>query len=104
MKVWTKNAPNSVATLLSGANLCASRFHPSHETVVAYGGAGEWADTLHHVPLPRGLLHSPFTLPTDHLIHVADFRNPAETLRQLRGHKKTVSYLEFLDDSSIVSA
>ena len=46
MKVWSKNAPNSVATLLSGANLCASRFHPTQETVVAYGGAGEWRGGL----------------------------------------------------------
>lgn len=52
----------------------------------------------------EGAILSTCALPIDHLIHVADFRNPAETCRQLRGHKKTVSYLEFLDDSSIVSA
>ena len=65
--------------------------------------SGQTATTLS--PLPREVtLLPPFTLPTDHLVHVADFRNPAETCRQLRGHKKTVSYLEFLDDTSIVSA
>ena len=67
MKVWAKNAPNSVTTLLSGANLCASRFHPTHETVVAYGGAGEWAKgpLLRHPPqgLHPSHLHSPHRPP-----------------------------------------
>ena len=61
-------------------------------------------DTLHHVAPPLGttyllLFHSP----TDHLIHAVDFCNPREPCRQLRG-QKTVAYLEFLDDSSILSA
>lgn len=38
------------------------------------------------------------------MVHVTDFRNPSETYLQLRGHRSTVTYLEFLDDSSIVSA
>ena len=47
------------------------------------------------------LFHDPFP---DHLIHMADSRNPSRTIHELTGHRKTVSYLEFISDSNIVSA
>ena len=41
VKVWTKNTPTSVATMKSAGSVCATRFHPTHENVIAYGGSGE---------------------------------------------------------------
>jgi WD40 repeat protein len=35
---------------------------------------------------------------------MADYRYPSQTTHELTGHKKTVSYLEFLSDTDIVSA
>lgn len=79
VKIWSKNSPNSIATLTSAANVCCCRFHPTYQNIIAYGGA-------------------------DHLIHMADYRYPSQTTHELTGHKKTVSYLEFLSDTDIVSA
>ena len=40
----------------------------------------------------------------DHLVHVMDFRNSKESYSMLKGHKKTVSYLEFISNEELVSA
>ena len=41
---------------------------------------------------------------TDHSIHYMDMRKPQAPLRQLKGHRKAVSYVQFISTDEIVSA
>ena len=40
----------------------------------------------------------------DHSVHYRDLRNPTLPLHELKGHRKAVSYVQFMNQSEIVSA
>lgn len=40
----------------------------------------------------------------DHSIHYMDMRMPQAPLHQLKGHRKAVSYVQFMSNSEVVSA
>lgn len=40
----------------------------------------------------------------DHCVHYVDLRSPKEPLRIFKGHRKAVSYVQFVNDKELVSA
>ena len=50
------------------------------------------------------LFYSFLLLFIDHIIKIADIRKLSEPLMLLQGHKKAVSYVQFLNDKELVSA
>lgn len=79
VKLWSTNVHHSVASLEAKANVCCVKFNPSSSYHLAYGSA-------------------------DHCVHYYDLRNAKSPLALFRGHRKAVSYVKFLDSSTIVSA
>lgn len=79
MKIWDTGLSSSVATIDSKANVCCVKFNPSESNKIVFGSA-------------------------DHQIHYYDIRNLQRELFMFKGHGKAVSYVQFLDDKSIVSA
>ncbi|CAG4981765.1 unnamed protein product [Colias eurytheme] len=79
VKLWSLNAERSVATLEAKFNVCCVRFNPSSSCHLAFGSA-------------------------DHCVHYYDLRAPRSPLAVLRDHRKAVSYVQFLDDKTLVSA
>ncbi|XP_038221100.1 E3 ubiquitin-protein ligase COP1-like [Zerene cesonia] len=79
VKLWSLNAERSVATLEAKFNVCCVRFNPSSSCHLAFGSA-------------------------DHCVHYYDLRAPRSPLAVLRDHRKAVSYVQFLDERTLVSA
>ena len=40
----------------------------------------------------------------DHAIHYIDLRNPQQQLFELKGHRKAVSYVQFINTKEVISA
>ncbi|KAL0808742.1 hypothetical protein ABMA28_013170 [Loxostege sticticalis] len=79
VKLWALNAERSVATLEAKFNVCCVRFNPRSSCHLAFGSA-------------------------DHCVHYYDLRAPRHPLQVFRDHRKAVSYVQFLDARSLVSA
>ncbi|XP_047518888.1 E3 ubiquitin-protein ligase COP1-like [Pieris napi] len=79
VKLWSLNAERSVATLEAKFNVCCVRFNPNSSCHLAVGSA-------------------------DHCVHYYDLRAPRSPLAVLRDHRKAVSYVQFLDSKTLVSA
>ncbi|XP_070504052.1 E3 ubiquitin-protein ligase COP1-like [Chironomus tepperi] len=80
VKLWSIDCENSVATLeVKTANVCCVKFNPKSSCHLAFGSA-------------------------DHCVHYYDLRNLKEPLLILKGHKKAVSYVKFLNTNEIISA
>lgn len=78
VKLWSTGQPNSIFSLSAKANICSVKFNPYNRYLLAYGSA-------------------------DHGVHYVDLRNPKKPLLEL-GHKKAVSYVNFLGPNELVSA
>ncbi|KAF5766614.1 putative transcription factor WD40-like family [Helianthus annuus] len=69
----------SVGTIKTKANVCCVQFPSDTGNTLAFGSA-------------------------DHRVYYYDLRNPGVPLYTLIGHNKTVSYVKFLDSSTLVSS
>ncbi|KAI7749488.1 hypothetical protein M8C21_025308, partial [Ambrosia artemisiifolia] len=69
----------SVGTIKTKANVCCVQFPSDSGNTLAFGSA-------------------------DHRVYYYDLRNPSVPLFTLMGHNKTVSYVKFLDSSTLVSS
>ncbi|XP_071725892.1 protein SPA1-RELATED 4 isoform X1 [Rutidosis leptorrhynchoides] len=69
----------SVGTIKTKANVCCVQFPSDSSNCLAFGSA-------------------------DHRIYYYDLRNPSVPLFTLVGHNKTVSYVKFVDSSTLVSS
>lgn len=69
----------SVGTIKTKANVCCVQFPSDSGNTLAFGSA-------------------------DHRIYYYDLRNPSMPLFTLVGHNKTVSYVKFVDSSTLVSS
>eukprot|EP01103_Thecamoeba_quadrilineata_P017211 TRINITY_DN6006_c0_g1_i1.p1 TRINITY_DN6006_c0_g1~~TRINITY_DN6006_c0_g1_i1.p1 ORF type:complete len:612 (-),score=98.92 TRINITY_DN6006_c0_g1_i1:116-1951(-) len=79
VKIWCTNQQRSAISIESQANICCVKFNPGCANYVAFGSA-------------------------DHHIHYYDLRKYREPLFVLRGHRKAVSYVKFLNRNELVSA
>ncbi|KAM0918932.1 hypothetical protein ACQ4PT_008552 [Festuca glaucescens] len=78
VKLWSMNQAGSVGTIRTRANVCSVQFQPDSARSIAIGSA-------------------------DHKIYCYDLRNIRAPYCTLVGHTKTVSYVKYLDASTIVS-
>ncbi|XP_006646280.2 protein SPA1-RELATED 4 [Oryza brachyantha] len=79
VKLWNMNQAGSVGTIRTRANVCSVQFQPDSARSIAIGSA-------------------------DHKIYCYDLRNIRAPYCTLLGHTKTVSYVKYVDASTIVSA
>ncbi|KAA8524383.1 hypothetical protein F0562_010826 [Nyssa sinensis] len=79
VKLWNINQGGSTGTIGTKANVCCVQFAPDSACYLAIGSA-------------------------DHKVYFYDLRNTRMPLVTLNGHKKTVSYVKFVDSTSLVSA
>ncbi|MCL7043700.1 hypothetical protein MKW94_020425 [Papaver nudicaule] len=79
VKLWNINQVGSIGTLKTKANVCCVQFPPNSSHSLAIGSA-------------------------DHNIYYYDLRSTKIPLCTLRGHSKTVSYVKFVDSTTLVSA
>ncbi|KAF3442900.1 hypothetical protein FNV43_RR16818 [Rhamnella rubrinervis] len=79
VKLWSINQGVSVATIRTKANVCCVQFPLDFGRSIAFGSA-------------------------DHKIYYYDLRNSKVPLCTFVGHKKTVSYVKFIDTMTLVSA
>lgn len=79
VKLWNINQAGSIGTIRTKANVCSVQFPPDSAQTIAIGSA-------------------------DHNVYCYDLRNTRVPLCKLIGHEKTVSYVKYLDASTIVSA
>ncbi|XP_071725893.1 protein SPA1-RELATED 4 isoform X2 [Rutidosis leptorrhynchoides] len=79
VKLWNINQGTSVGTIKTKANVCCVQFPSDSSNCLAFGSA-------------------------DHRIYYYDLRNPSVPLFTLVGHNKTVSYVKFVDSSTLVSS
>ncbi|KAJ0964815.1 hypothetical protein J5N97_025953 [Dioscorea zingiberensis] len=79
VKLWNINQGGSVGTIRTKANVCSVQFPPESSRLLAIGSA-------------------------DHNIYFYDLRNMTLPWCTLVGHSKTVSYVKFVDSSTLVSA
>ncbi|KAL2496412.1 SPA1-related 3 [Forsythia ovata] len=79
VKLWNINQGASVGTIRTKANVCCVQFPMDTSRFLAFGSA-------------------------DHRIYYYDLRNSKMPLCTLVGHNKTVSYVKFIDSSTLVSA
>eukprot|EP00262_Sarcandra_glabra_P012920 TRINITY_DN3440_c0_g1_i1.p1 TRINITY_DN3440_c0_g1~~TRINITY_DN3440_c0_g1_i1.p1 ORF type:complete len:901 (-),score=151.37 TRINITY_DN3440_c0_g1_i1:409-3111(-) len=79
VKLWNINQGGSVATINTKANVCCVQFPPDSARLLAIGSA-------------------------DHKIYCYDLRNTKIPWCTLTGHTKTVSYVKFVDSTTLVSA
>ncbi|KAJ3416693.1 hypothetical protein HDV05_000523 [Chytridiales sp. JEL 0842] len=79
VKIWSTNQKGSVATISSKANICSVKWNPEVNRQIAFGSA-------------------------DHHVHYYDLRNTSKPLHVLQGHRKAVSYVQFLASGQVVSA
>ncbi|KAF7023648.1 hypothetical protein CFC21_036126 [Triticum aestivum] len=78
VKLWSMNQAGSVGTIRTRANVCSVQFQPDSARSIAIGSA-------------------------DHKIYCYDLRNIRAPYCTLVGHTKTVSYVKYVDASTIVS-
>ncbi|XP_024960307.1 protein SPA1-RELATED 4-like [Cynara cardunculus var. scolymus] len=79
VKLWNINQGVSVCTIKTNANVCCVQFPSDTGNSLAFGSA-------------------------DHRIYFYDLRNPSGPLYTLVGHERTVSYVRFLDSTTLVSS
>ncbi|XP_044495421.1 protein SPA1-RELATED 3-like isoform X2 [Mangifera indica] len=79
VKLWSINQGVSIGTIKTKANVCCVQFPFDSGRSLAFGSA-------------------------DHRIYYYDLRNPRIPLCTLVGHNKTVSYVKFVDTTTLVSA
>ncbi|KAJ3313799.1 hypothetical protein HDU76_002555 [Blyttiomyces sp. JEL0837] len=79
LKVWSTTQKGAVASIESKANICSVKWNPEISHQLAFGSA-------------------------DHNVHYYDLRNPGKPLYILQGHRKAVSYVQFLSRHEMVSA
>ncbi|KAL6538332.1 hypothetical protein OROGR_012320 [Orobanche gracilis] len=79
VKLWNINQGASVGTIRTMANVCCVQFPTDSGRTLAFGSA-------------------------DHKVYYYDLRNSKVPLCTLVGHNKTVSYVKFLDSTTLVSA
>ncbi|KAK1268307.1 Protein SPA1-RELATED 4 [Acorus gramineus] len=79
VKLWNINQGVSIGTIRTKANVCSVQFPPDSARSLAIGSA-------------------------DHKIYCYDLRNTRIPWCTLVGHTKTVSYVKFIDSSTLVSA
>ncbi|XP_026411658.1 protein SPA1-RELATED 4-like [Papaver somniferum] len=79
VKLWNINQVGSIGTIKTKANVCCVQFPPNSSHSLAIGSA-------------------------DHNIYCYDLRSTKIPLCTLRGHSKTVSYVKFVDSTTLVSA
>lgn len=79
VKLWNINQGGSVGTIRSKANVCCVQFPPHSARSLVFGSA-------------------------DHKIYCYDLRNTKLPWCTFVGHAKTVSYVKFLDSTTLVSA
>ncbi|KAM3744630.1 hypothetical protein ACB098_06G067200 [Castanea mollissima] len=79
VKLWSINQGVSIGTIKTKANVCCVQFPLDSSRSLAFGSA-------------------------DHKIYYYDLRNLKTPLYTFIGHNKTVSYIKFVDATSIVSA
>ncbi|XP_073286124.1 protein SPA1-RELATED 4-like isoform X2 [Primulina huaijiensis] len=79
VKLWNINQGASVGTIKTKANVCCVQFPTDFGRSLAFGSA-------------------------DHMIYYYDLRNSKIPLCTLVGHNKTVSYVKFIDSTTLVSA
>ncbi|OMO55624.1 hypothetical protein CCACVL1_27131 [Corchorus capsularis] len=79
VKLWSINQGVSICTIKTKANVCCVQFPLDSGRSLAFGSA-------------------------DHKIYYYDLRNSRIPLCTLVGHNKTVSYVKFIDASTLVSA
>lgn len=79
VKLWNINQGGSTGTIITKANVCSVQFPPDSATVLAIGSA-------------------------DHNAYYYDLRHTRIPLLTLAGHVRTVSYVKFVDSSTIVSS
>lgn len=79
VKLWNINQGASVGTIKTKANVCCVQFPFDSGRSLAFGSA-------------------------DHKIYYYDLRNSKMPLCTLIGHNKTVSYVKFIDSTTLVSA
>ena len=78
IKLWNVSQPDAVLSLPSKTTIHSVKFNPHSRYMLAYGAA-------------------------DHGVHYVDLRSPKQPLK-LVGHKKAVSYVDFMSPNEIVSA
>lgn len=79
VKLWSINQENSIGTIKTAANVCCVQFPPDSANMITFGSA-------------------------DYKIYCYDLRNTKMPWCTLAGHGKAVSYVKFIDSSTIVSA
>ncbi|KAI3844434.1 hypothetical protein MKX03_037759 [Papaver bracteatum] len=79
VKLWNINQVGSIGTIKTKANVCCVQFPPNSSHSLAIGSA-------------------------DHNIYCYDLRSTKIPLCTLKGHSKTVSYVKFVDSTTLVSA
>ncbi|KAL8506808.1 hypothetical protein ACS0TY_017630 [Phlomoides rotata] len=79
VKIWCTKQESSVFNIDMKANICSVKYNPESSNFIAVGSA-------------------------DHHIHYYDLRNSCHPLYVFTGHKKTVSYVKFLNSNELGSA
>ncbi|CAE5960087.1 unnamed protein product [Arabidopsis arenosa] len=79
VKLWSINQGVSIGTIKTKANICCVQFPSESGRSLTFGSA-------------------------DHKVYYYDLRNPKLPLCTMIGHNKTVSYVRFLDSSTLVSS
>ncbi|XP_076883164.1 protein SPA1-RELATED 3-like [Bidens hawaiensis] len=79
VKLWNINQGVSVGTIRTKANVCSVQFPVDSGNSLAFGSA-------------------------DHRIYYYDLRNPSRPVCVFVGHEKTVSYVKFVDSTTLVSS
>ncbi|KAI3803488.1 hypothetical protein L1987_31640 [Smallanthus sonchifolius] len=79
VKLWNINQRASIGTIKTKANVCCVQFPCDSSNFLAFGSA-------------------------DHKVYYHDLRNLSMPLCTFIGHKRTVSYIKFLDSKTLVSS
>lgn len=79
VKLWNINQGRSICTIKTKANVCCVQFPPDSSCSLTVGSA-------------------------DHKIYSYDLRSTRTPLSTLIGHTKTVSYVKYVDSTTLVSA
>ncbi|CAN8259265.1 unnamed protein product [Cochlearia groenlandica] len=79
VKLWSINQGVSIGTIKTKANVCCVQFPSDSGRSLAFGSA-------------------------NHKVYYYDLRNPKIPLCTMIGHSKTVSYVKFVDSSTLVSS
>ncbi|CAI4229347.1 unnamed protein product [Auanema sp. JU1783] len=79
VKIWSLNCDRSVTCIDAKVNVCCVCFSPTNKFNIAFGSA-------------------------DHTVHMYDIRQPSTPVSILKGHKKAVSYVRYVNDDQVVSA